>query len=230
MAAWAEDYLQQLVSPVTSATVRYTGESLIFSPCFAFERRYDDLSGLRRPHTVGSARSHRPVHGCVCGGICGMGALRPVRQEKVCSVASMSHGRRTVRTVSCLYCRAMLSSCVISIAHAIVTNIIAGSQVHRAQSIFGTSPHVDLISKHITTVVITPVAQLWTSKLVFRGLIFAVGVSVPLCPGCTEQSQHQLCDASVCGRLSCQKTCSQLSSLALRVISLQCAYVSAANV
>lgn len=96
------------------------------------ERRHDDLSGLRRPRTVGSARSHRPVCGRVCGGIRGMGALRPVRQEKVCSGAIVSHGRKTVLTMHCCCCRAMLSSCVISIAHAIVTNIIAGSQVHRA--------------------------------------------------------------------------------------------------
>ncbi|KAL0027117.1 hypothetical protein WJX79_007020 [Trebouxia sp. C0005] len=83
MSTWIEDQLQQLMSPVTAATLSYTGPTL------------SALPGLTSLFAAVFAAAY------VGWGLYGLSGKR----------------------------RATLSSCVISIVHGIVTNIIAGAQL-----------------------------------------------------------------------------------------------------
>lgn len=127
MSTWIEDQLQQLMSPVTAATLSYTGWRLVTALCVGWPSHH--LVDLRRANTLCPAWPHKPVCCCVCGSIRRVGTLWSVRQKKVCSrnplLLSLAQS-----TMPCSQCRATLSSCVISIVHGIVTNIIAGAQVY----------------------------------------------------------------------------------------------------
>ena len=63
-----------------------------------------------------------------------MGALWSVRQKKVWSRDPVLLSLAQMTTMPCFQRRATLSSCVISIVHGIVTNMIAGSQVYCTES------------------------------------------------------------------------------------------------